>query len=263
MRQFYVAPDALGAEPAPGLEVRLPADESRHLLRVLRASVGDDVVLTDGRGHRLHGMLDAVDGREAVVGIRSVERDEAELARPRLVLACGVIKGKRWEWLLEKAVELGVHRIAPLLSRHAEVDPGAGRQRRWETILHTALKQSGRTWCPEISDPATPAVELGRDGTRTVCYGLARSRSDASAEGLLDPRDMADPDALFEPGAQAPDELVWCVGPEGGWSDDEIRLLADAGRAVRLGPHRLRAETAAAAGLLPLAAARERYLERT
>jgi len=260
MRQFHVSPETFGDDPAAGVAFRLPADESRHLLRVLRAEVGDEVLVTDGRGRRYRTVLREARPNDAGLEILDVVDDAAELATPRLVLACGVIKGKRWEWLLEKATELGVHRIVPLISRFAEVDPGAGKRRRWETVLQSAVKQSGRTWRPELTEPLKPADYLVDDARRLVCYGLARSRTaDPSADFLLDPRDLADPVRLFGDAA-VPDEIVWCVGPEGGWSDDETERLAAVGRAVRLGPHRLRTETAALAGLVPLASVREHCL---
>ncbi len=261
MRQFHVHPEMIPNAPIPGASLRLPAEESRHLLRVLRTEVGQEVLVTDGRGRRFRTILRDARTDGAALEILDMERDEVELAAPRLVLACGVIKSKRWEWLLEKATELGVHRIVPLTSRFAEVDPSAGRQRRWETILQSAVKQSGRTWCPELAEPVPPAQYLDQDVRRLVCYGLARSRGKApGADEVLEPRDLAEPALLLGAGASCVAEIVWCVGPEGGWSDDEVARLDQSGRAVRLGPHRLRAETAAIAGLVPLVSMRERYL---
>lgn len=255
MRQFYVDPELGDGPPAPGDELELDAEESRHLLRVLRARPGDPVRLTDGRGRIYGAELLAAGGRAARVRVAEVVLDAAELRAPRLVLACGLIKGKRWEALLETAVELGVHAVVPLATRRAEVEPGAGRRRRWRTVLQTALKQSGRSWCPDLAEPASLADYLATCGGE-VFYGRARDRTLPAGVGLLDPAALA----AIGGGESAPAELIWCVGPEGGWDDAESDLLARRGRAVRLGPHRLRTATAAAAGLLLLQARREAVL---
>jgi len=259
VRQFYLDPDAPGGLPAPGDERSLDPEESRHLLRVLRARTGHRVLLTDGRGHALTAELVGGDVRGARVRVVEVRRDDDELRAPRLVLACGLIKGKRWDALLEASVELGAHVIVPLLTHRAEVDPGAGRRRRWRTILQTALKQSGRTWCPELTEPVDLTGFLAA-AEGDVAYGRARDRDRAA-----DDPDLAAPAALAHaaPSASPPPALIWCVGPEGGWDDREVDLLAERGRAVRLGPHRLRTATAAAAGLLLLAARRETLLAGT
>jgi len=254
VRQFYLDPDAPDGLPAPGEERLLGEEESRHLLRVLRARPGHRVLLTDGRGHAFTAELTGGDARAARVRVVEVRRDEDELRTPRLVLACGLIKGKRWEGLLEAAVELGAHAVVPLLAQRAEVDPGAGRQRRWRTILLTALKQSGRTWCPDLAEPMDLAGFLAA-APGEVFYGRARDRN----RPALDPA-LATPAAVAAAAGAAPPALVWCVGPEGGWDDHESDLLAAHGRAVRLGPHRLRTATAAAAGLMLLSARREALL---
>jgi len=256
VRQFYLDPEAPEGLPEPGDERVLDAEESRHLLRVLRARPGAAVRLTDGRGHVFAAELLGGDVRGARVRVTAVTRDEAELLAPRLVLACGLIKGKRWEALLETAVELGAHTVAPLAAARAEVAPGAGRRRRWLTVLQTALKQSGRAWCPDLAEPVAPAEFLA-NAAGEVYFGRARDRArDVADPALLAPADLASP----PPGAAAPPALVWCVGPEGGWTDAESEALAARGDAVRLGAHRLRTATAAAAGLLLLAARREALL---
>lgn len=252
MRQFFLDLATDATPPEPGDDWFLDAEESRHLLRVLRARPGDPVLLTDGRGGRYRALLVRDEGGRARLRIEAREDDAVELRAPRLVLACGLIKGKRWEALLETAVELGVHAVAPLLTRRAEVDPGSGRRRRWRTVLRTALKQSGRSWCPGLEEPCGLEEFLASRPRAEVYYGLARDRDrTAGQEGLLTPGTCAVGDG------PVPEELVWCVGPEGGWEDDEVALLSRRGRAVRLGPHRLRTATAAAAGLLLLSARRE------
>jgi 16S rRNA (uracil1498-N3)-methyltransferase len=241
VRWFFLQPDQGadrdGAPPAVGDEVTLDPEESHHLLAVLRRRPADPVHLVDGRGHRLVGRVAAGSGRTARILITSVARDDDEVAPPRLRLVCGVVKGRRWEWALEKAVELGVHHVVPLLAERGVIEPGRGRRERWLGILRAAIKQSGRAWLPELGEPSglTEALAAAAD----PCYvGVT------PAEAVQDA-----PDAAPEP---APWWTVF-VGPEGGWTAAERSALAEAGvRPLSLGPHVLRTETAAVAALTVL-----------
>jgi 16S rRNA (uracil1498-N3)-methyltransferase len=250
--------------PGAGDEVRLDAEESHHLLHVMRARPGDPVRLVDGRAGVVVAEYAGADAGCARVLVRASHRERAELARPRLVLACGVAKGKRFEAMLEQAVELGAHEIVPLQTARGEVRPGEGRRDRWQTLLRGAGKQSGRSWTPELAAPVSPAALIaGRPGA-LFFTGAARDRvRDWRDDGV----GRCGPAALLASAAagaadlRAGSELVWCVGPEGGWVDAELALLAAAGRTLRLGPHRLRTGTAALAGLALLAAVREMIVE--
>ncbi|MFN2371115.1 MAG: 16S rRNA (uracil(1498)-N(3))-methyltransferase [Candidatus Krumholzibacteriia bacterium] len=243
MRQFFLA--TVGAPPAAGQHVLLDRDESHHALTVLRRGDRDPVGLVDGRGLRLTARLAGRDGKLARLEILTVAHDEAEQAAPRLWLACGVVKGRRWEWVLEKAVELGAHRITPLLCEHGVVEPREGRRERWLGVLRAALKQSGRAWLPELDEPQSLADWLAGGGDWRLFYGAVPAERDAVAA---------------EPTATAADAwLAAAIGPEGGWAPAERTALQDAGAAVLdLGPHVLRTETAAAAALALLQAVRRR-----
>ena len=260
MRQFLL-PE--GATPAPGERVALDPAESRHLVRVLRARPGDTVWLTDGAGHRCRARLETADPAAAALLVEAVAREAAELARPRLVLACGIVRDQRFTWALEKAVEVGAHAVVPLLTARGVVAPRGGKADRWRRHLAEAVKQSGRAWLPELAAPRTLADWLADAGDTTcVLFGLSRLRRSSdpgSGEPWWEAREL--PQRLAaDPRARAAARWAWVVGPEGGWRDDEVALLRRHGRAVRLGPHRLRTETAAVAGLVWLAAARERLL---
>ncbi|MBC8423518.1 16S rRNA (uracil(1498)-N(3))-methyltransferase [bacterium] len=261
MRFYRLAPTAAGTAPAARDEVALPAAESRHLVKVMRARPGDEVRLTDGRGHRLLATLLVADATAARLRVETCELDRAELAHPRLCLACGVVKGRHFEWALEKAVELGAHTIQPLLTAHGEIAPRDGKIERWRTIVSAAAKQSGRAWSPEVASPATLGDWLAARRGDGLYYGVARARGRDRRDGdggLLSPdRLLAGNGAPAAPGG----DLAWAVGPEGGWDEAELAALAVAGTPVRLGPHRLRTETAACAGLALLSALREMLLD--
>jgi len=248
VRLFFLSDITPGAAPRPGDERTLDAEESRHLLKVMRARPGDPLRLTDGEGRYYDAKLLGADGGRARLGIVAVTADPVESVGPRLHLACGVVKGKRFEWALEKAVELGAHEIWPLDSDNAVVHPGSGRVQRWRAALRTAVKQSGRSHLPVLREPGR-LVDFLDACPAAIWYGVAAAAHQArpdTAGRLAGPADLL--------AAPAPDGLAWVVGPEGGWSESELELLASRGTPLRLGPHRLRTETAAAAGLVLLAA---------
>ncbi len=258
MRRFFI--DLAPSAPSPRLGdvVTLTADESHHLTHVLRADAGRLVELTDGRGRVLQGKLvDQLRGH-ARLEVVDVATPPGEMAAPLLNLACAVVKGKRYEFALEKAVELGAHRIVPLRCEHGVIDPRAGKQERWRTLLVAALKQSQRCWLPELTTLAGLGATLGMaDGPSffgaapgDVVGQLVRSGVELAIEAA----------ARRAHGDAPPASLTFFVGPEGGWTDAELALLLRA-RAVpvTLGPHLLRAETAAAAGLVTLQAVRQAW----
>ena len=283
MRQFFL--DTTGGLPRPGDEVTLDAEESHHLFTVLRGGRQTRLHLVDGRGHRLVAEFRDRAGRGGkLAGLRVVDirRDEDELAVPRLVLACAVVKGRRFEWLLEKAVEIGVHHLWPLASERGVVEPGAGRRQRWQHILQAALKQSGRALLPELAEPcpladcldrlagvpayygAAPAGDedddggMGAEGGETIGDETASDETaghetagDETAGDEVTPRLWTD--LLSARPEPLPERLAVLIGPEGGWSAGENGQLRAAGLApLDLGPHVLRTETAAVAGVLAL-----------
>lgn len=209
-----------------GRAVRLEPDETHHL-RVRRTRVGDTLQLLDGHGAVGRGRLDG-DLREGRVVIESVDTVAPPAA---LGLAVGAGDRERFLWLVEKAAEVGVTDLIPL---ETERTSGVGHRVRGEHTdrlqrrAREAIKQSGAAWAPVIHLPHTIAELVARHrlGTRWLA------------------------DAAGRPPAPPPEDApVWiAVGPEGGFTEAERRLLMDEGwTAVRLGPHTLRFETAALA----------------
>jgi len=238
MRQFFLSCRDL---PAVGDVVTLDAEESHHLLKVLRGGTQAGLQLVDGRGHRLAARSAGQQGRLAQVEITAVTADEAEAAAPLLRLVCGVVKGRRWEYALEKAVECGVHAVVPLLTEHGVVDPGRGRRERWQTILRSALKQSGRCLLPDLAVPLDLDRFLELPGEGPVVFGAVPAERDVPAVAAM---------SCARPGGPPPAWLTVAVGPEGGWTLQERRALLDSGAVpLDLGPHVLRTETAVVAAL--------------
>lgn len=142
----------------------------------------------------------------------------------------------------------------PLVCEHGVITPRDGKQSRWLAVMKSALKQCGRSWLPDLA-PAQPLAEALASGTNAARYfGAAPYELPAGQIPFWH--------SLLElPAGAAPDELGFFVGPEGGWSPAELALLSDRAVALSLGPHILRAETAAAAGLTALQVVRQAWLQ--
>jgi 16S rRNA (uracil1498-N3)-methyltransferase len=213
----------------PGLpqggEIRLGGDEGRHLARVLRARPGDEVELFDGLGRAARAEVVTVE-RDAVV-LAVGEPVPAREPSREVTLCSAIPKGKRMDWLVEKATEAGVARIVPLApDRAARREAGDNTVRRWRRAALEAAKQSGRSVVPAIADPVTLDEAL------------------AATDGAQ--RLLASPGAAHAPTVCGLSPVAVFVGPEGGFTPDEIARLACAGAVpVGLGGLILRIETAA------------------
>jgi 16S rRNA (uracil1498-N3)-methyltransferase len=225
---------------APGLdpsvaETRLPADESHHLVRVMRLVAGDEVAIFDGRGHEFHARVVVADrnGARVVIGDPIVTPPEPSVPT---VLVQAVLKGDRMDGVIRDATMAGVAQIVPVVTDRSIVGLSAlGRghaHERWQRIAVASAKQCRRARLPAI-DPPRPFVEWLEapfDGRRVL---------------LVEPSAEA-PDSLSMRGALAgfPPPTVACiVGPEGGWSAGETAAAVAAGcRLASLGQMTLRAD---------------------
>lgn len=243
MRQFFLAVDP-AAPPGPGDVVTLDRDEAHHLQGVLRGAGDRSWCLVDGHGRR-YVARPAADGRDPRFEILAVASDPREDAGPRLTLACAVVKGRHFELVVEKAVELGAHRLLPLVTARGVIEPGEGRRARWEALMRAALKQSGRCRLPDLAEQQALPAALA------ACLG-----DQLHVGGAPDERDLlATARGTDADGAAPPAGLALFIGPEGGWTPQEAAQLVAAGaRPLDLGPFTLRTETAAIAGLALLRA---------
>ena len=208
----------------------LLADESKHCVRVLRMGVGDEVWVTSGDGVMCHGSIVTPDDKACLVEI--VERIEDYGRRPfHLHLLVAPTKNSaRLEWLVEKAVEIGVDRITPVICDHSE--RGVQKTDRLERIALSAMKQSLKARRPEIGDPVklSELLSNGSDDNneKFICYCAGDNR-----------RSLRD---SYTPGTDA----TVLIGPEGDFSPREIEAALGSGfLPVTLGDSRLRTETAA------------------
>jgi 16S rRNA (uracil1498-N3)-methyltransferase len=216
MRNRFFVPHVL----ADGAVIALEGDELHHA-RVVRVHEGEEVEVFDGRGGAWIAVARALPSVELV---RRVDADREP--RAALHLAMAIINLDKFELVLQKATELGVRSIIPLVTARIEVraERYRGKGERWQKIVFEAVKQSGRARVPVIEEPATFDDVVRRAGTKIVF----------------------DADTPPSPATLIEDAATLFVGPEGGWSEEELQRASDAGCAfARLGPRRLRAETAA------------------
>ena len=240
-RRFYAPPAAFSPDEKSAM---LSAEETRHLRDVLRLRQGDEIYVFDGDGREFHCAVEIIakDSTELKV-IAEVEptRPESPL---NLTLAIALLKGEKFDLVIQKATELGVKRIMPLDAERADVRLRDGedahkRVSRWRRIALEAAKQSGRARVPEIIAPLTfnsllmSAVEDKRPATDVARIMF----SERGGKSLLE---------ATKGFPERPTEIVALVGPEGGWTDEEIELVREGGwQIVTLGGRTLRAETAA------------------
>lgn len=237
MHRLLVEGDALEAS-----RPQLGREASRHL-KVVRLKPGETVELFDGMG-RTRLFEAGPDGSlSAKGGIKSFPAPKAALR----LFAC-VTKGSRWDWTIEKAVELGVTSIVPVISERCivRVDPSerAAKRERWLKIAAEAARQSDAVWLPEIVEP------VSFDGA----IELVKASGHVFAGALMKPEPPPLVDAAMAVGRDS--DMGAFVGPEGDFTPEELGRLLEVAMPVSFGPTILRAETAAIFALSVLAARR-------
>ena len=231
------------AEPA-GLEadrLTIEGEDARHLAVVRRASPGDLVRISDGRGTIADARLTSV--TPAAVGAVVLTRTVTPAPGPRVEVHQGLAKGDKVDGVIRHLVEMGVDRIVVFEAGRSVARWDGARQaaagRRWATIAREAAKQSHRAWLPVLTGPLPKAESAAAAATATAGGGLGLVAHPAAGSRLSDV--LAD----RAPRAGGPDSVWVVVGPEGGLSEDEVATFAAAGAVpVSLGPQILRTETA-------------------
>ena len=212
----------------------LTGPHAEHLSRVLRAQVGQEFDIATGDAVRR--------GRLTTISDARVEFELGEtvpaLTLPDVTLLLAIFKFDRMEWAIEKATELGVKRIVPVIARRTDAHLAAAankRRDRWQRLAHQASEQSRRPAVPEIAVPAKVDAAAQTPGSNRIL--LAESETQQT---LLDRLESHPPAA----------SLSLAIGAEGGWTPDEITTFTSAGfLPASLGPTILRAETAAVAAV--------------
>jgi 16S rRNA (uracil1498-N3)-methyltransferase len=214
---------------------QIAGEEAHHLSRVLRVEPGQKYELSDNQNVYLAEVESA---RKDLVSFAILEQIEAGAPSVRVALLASLIKFEHFEWLIEKATELGVEQVIPVEAERSEKGLAAAAQKRvarWRRITREASEQSRRAKLPLLE----PVVSLTEALRYQASYRYVLE--EAGAPPIL---------SVSPPACRAEDRVALLVGPEGGWTDRERAEMAAVGwTAVSLGPAILRAETAAIAGL--------------
>jgi 16S rRNA (uracil1498-N3)-methyltransferase len=216
-------------------------DLHHYLSRVLRLKPGVEIELVDGAGAGSVGQIERITAQETCFLLTSPLPPRLTEPRPRLTLLYGLSRRTRTELVLQKATELGVAWILPVVCERSVSRPKRGERKleRWLEIVGQAARQCGRRIVPLVSAPTPFAAALGEVGD--VEHRLLAAAGGGSLSDL-------------GPELAAADHLALAVGPEGGFSNEELEAAGEAGfRQVSLGRLVLRTETAAIAGLTLLA----------
>ena len=206
-------------------EITLSEDTSRHITQVLRMQPGEIILLTNGKGWKVEAHILTAHKKATLVKCAAAVHEEK--SQNEITIAISLIKNvNRFEWFLEKATEIGVSHIIPLICNRTEKQHF--RFERMNSILVSAMLQSQQTWLPVLSNPVQfkDFVVTTTLATRLIAHCEPGEKKSIS-------------------GIQAPNGQLICIGPEGDFSPDEINLaLKNEFLPVHLGNNRLRTETA-------------------
>ncbi|MDR3479032.1 MAG: 16S rRNA (uracil(1498)-N(3))-methyltransferase [Gammaproteobacteria bacterium] len=224
---------------ALNMTVDLAEAASHHLARVLRAKISDQLIVFNGEGGEYNATIIHIDKKKVTIKIDSYDAREAE-SPISLCLAQGISRGEKMDYTIQKAVELGVTKIIPLLTERCTVKLDADRREKklqhWQSIIISACEQSGRNKIPTLLPPQTFSHWLP-SATADKCFVLA-----PTAKQKLEKISLINNA-----------EVMLLIGPEGGLSDGEIARASEQGfLPLNLGPRILRTETAAVAALTAL-----------
>ena len=217
------------AENISGNNLTIGGDEAKHLAKVLRKTPGSEIFVTDGLGHLYKCRIDSLGKSDIncfIIGTE-VMANEPEI---KLTAYISILKNPdRFEFAVEKLTELGVHAIRPIVTERV-ISKTKNKTARWQSIALSAMKQSRRSWLPPVSEPVKFADAI------TNCTGVTKLI--AHEKGALPLHVERGPGG----------EVALFVGPEGGFTDEEVKLAEDNGfNVISLGARKYRSETAAIA----------------
>lgn len=246
MPQFFLPLDSVSEGQSKTF--RLEGPEAFHIVKVLRYKPGQTLTLFDGKGGRFSGVLETIHPDGSITGRIESVLERAQARRSALRLYQGLLKSSHWDYVLEKGTELGVSAFVPVLTPRTvvllrEAERAQAKRERWLRVVTAASKQCQRGELPAVEEPVEfrDAIRAcqGQGVTVVAWEGLCGSSSAAGLSEALG-RARADSDAALT--------VNLFIGPEGGFSDEEVELAESLGAAVvGLGPRVLRSETAALA----------------
>lgn len=218
-------------------EMQLSEEASHHLARVLRAAVNDEIILFNGEGGEYDAVIQSITKKAVIVNIRKfISRDvESPL---KIILAQGIARGEKMDFVMQKAVEMGVSEIIPVITERCSVRLEKEREQKrlqhWQTVVVSACEQSGRNRVPVVYAPQTLSTWLDQ------CQADVKFVLSPHVKNKLNVKNK-------------PESAAVLIGPEGGLSNQEVEAAIRQGfSALNLGPRVLRTETAALAVLAVL-----------
>ncbi|MCA9119471.1 MAG: 16S rRNA (uracil(1498)-N(3))-methyltransferase [Planctomycetaceae bacterium] len=219
--------------PITGQNARLTGQEAQHLSKVMRAQIGDDLIVFDGGGAEFAARVERVSRSEVELSIMERYEIDRELSF-RLSFGVALPKGDRQRWLVEKLVELGVSQLVPLVTSRSVAQPCGNAIERLRRAVVEASKQCGRNRLMAIGDPCSFDAFLAEaSGTRVRLLAHPATTSETMLRAN-------------SPGED--EDVAVIIGPEGGFTDEEVaRSQEHEWRTISLGPRVLRTETAAVA----------------
>lgn len=231
MYRFFVEQDQIEEKV-----IHITGDDRNHIKNVLRMKIGEEILISSGEKMEYHCAICTMNETEVLAEIRYVQETDLELAS-KIYLFQGLPKGDKMEFIIQKAVELGVYQVIPVASKRCivklDAKKEASKRRRWEAISESAAKQSKRMVIPEVTRVMsfTEAVEYaGKLDIRLIPYELAKGMTETKQ--LLESITPGQSIGIF-------------IGPEGGFEEKEVEQAKEAGiRPITLGRRILRTETA-------------------
>ena len=235
MHRFYLPPAECQRQP-----LTLSEREAHHALNVLRIRPGERVAVLNGAGVEM--LCEVQEAGRRAVTLKVVQTHTLERCPYTVTLLQALTKGRTMELIVQKATELGAHRVVPILSARSvaqiEAEDAANKMEKWEATAIEAIKQCGCPWLPRVEPPQTPQAFLARDDKFELSL-IASLQADALHPGVHFQSFQA------ECGRRPASVCVW-VGPEGDFTPAEINAIRSSGaRPITLGPLVLRSETAA------------------
>lgn len=235
MHRFYISPDRWNLD-----HLVLDEAETHHAIDVLRLQAGERAVVFNGRG--VEATVEVVSVGKREIQLKTLQHAKTAPLGCQITLGQAIPKGKNMDFIVQKATELGVAGIAPLISERTVVqvdsEDASKKQDKWTTVAIEAAKQCGQNWLPAISAPASPK-EFFSEGNKFDLMLIASLQPDA-----LHPKKVLEEHVSFH--GKKPTSVLVLVGPEGDFTPAEIALAKSYGCCpITLGPIVLRTETAA------------------
>lgn len=248
MHRFYLPPERCTCD-----ELLLDDREAHHALHVLRVKRGEPVVVLDGAGQEF--LCEIAGASRKNVTLQVNQKNAVPRPASQITLLLGVPKGKIIESIIQKAVELGVHRVVPLLTErvvtHLDENERAYKREKWQLVAIEAIKQCGAAWLPQIEAPTTIVDILNRKpaARKESVSGAQPSAFELSLVGSLQ-AERRHPRECFQEfrnrQGHLPQSVAVWIGPEGDFTINELKMIEASGALpVSLGPLTLRVETAA------------------